>query len=422
MTASPMTAGRQMYVIAKREFLERVRSKWFAIVTLLGPLGMIAMVVLPVLIASSGSAGSRVQIADASGVLGPKLAQTLTATMGWQCTAVAADTPDAELLARIQRSEINGFIRIPKDAIDGGEIDYSGDNASSQTVGVVLGQLVSRAVQAERGARLHLTEAQIVALMTPANFKSRHTTGEGEGASGAATFIIGYILAFVLYMVITIYCVGVMRSVVQEKSSRVMELMCAAAKPRALLGGKILGVGAAGLLQVSLWLLMGGITLAYRGEILGLFGVTGGGGALPPLAVGQVVVIVLYFIVGFFFYSAVFAAAGAMVSSEQDTQQVQMPITLVLSIGLVCINMISNDPRGGAAVAMTNAPVWSPMLMPMRYVLGGATLGEVAISLGILVVSTLVMVQIAARIYRVGVLMYGKRPSLAELVRWVRHG
>ena len=388
-----------------------MRSKWFAIVTLLGPLGMIAMVVLPVLIASSGSAGSRVQIADASGVLGPKLAQTLTATMGWQCTAVAADTPDAELLARIQRSEINGFIRIPKDAIDGGEIDYSGDNASSQTV-------------AHDYSLDHygLTEAQIESLMKPASFRARHTTGEGEGASGAATFIIGYILAFVLYMVITIYCVGVMRSVVQEKSSRVMELMCAAAKPRALLGGKILGVGAAGLLQVSLWLLMGGITLAYRGEILGLFGVTGGGGALPPLAVGQVVVIVLYFIVGFFFYSAVFAAAGAMVSSEQDTQQVQMPITLVLSIGLVCINMISNDPRGGAAVAMTNAPVWSPMLMPMRYVLGGATLGEVALSLGILVVSTLVMVQIAARIYRVGVLMYGKRPSLAELVRWVRHG
>jgi ABC-2 type transport system permease protein len=168
---------------------------------------------------------------------------------------------------------------------------------------------------------------------------------------------------------------------------------------------------------------MGGVTLAYRDEILGLFGVHGGGSAaLPPLHADAIAVFVVYFIVGFFFYSSMYAAAGAMVSSEQDTQQVQMPITMLLMIGIVCINIVSNDPRGGAAVAMTNVPVWSPMLMPMRYVLGGATLSEVAISLAILVASTLLVVQIAARIYRVGVLMYGKRPSLAELVRWVRHG
>jgi ABC-2 type transport system permease protein len=116
-----------------------------------------------------------------------------------------------------------------------------------------------------------------------------------------------------------------------------------------------------------------------------------------------------------------YAAVGAMVSSEQDTQQVQLPVTMMLVIGVLCLQVVSNAPRGSSATVMSNIPLWSPMLMPMRYVLGGATLGEVGISLAILVVSTLLVVRAAAKIYRVGVLMYGKRPSLRELYRWLRY-
>ena len=110
-----------------------------------------------------------------------------------------------------------------------------------------------------------------------------------------------------------------------------------------------------------------------------------------------------------------------MVSSEQDTQQVQMPVTMLLVIGVLCLQMVSNDPRGSTAAAMTMVPFWSSMLMPMRYVLGGASLGEVALSLGILLASTVLIARAAAKIYRVGVLMYGKRPTLRELVRWLRY-
>ena len=130
----------------------------------------------------------------------------------------------------------------------------------------------------------------------------------------------------------------------------------------------------------------------------------------------------VYFVLGFFFYAAMYAAVGAMVSSEQDTQQVQMPVTMLLVIGVMCLQVVSNDPRGSAAAAMTMIPLWSPMLMPMRYVLGGATGGEVAVSLLILLVSTTALVvRAAAKIYRVGVLLYGKRPTVRELVRWLRY-
>jgi ABC-2 type transport system permease protein len=201
-----------------------------------------------------------------------------------------------------------------------------------------------------------------------------------------------------------------------------MEFLVAAVKPGALMAGKILGVGGAALIQLTVWLGIGALALAYRDELLSLFGIAGGGAAaLPPLAFAEISVVMIYFILGFFFYSAMYAAVGAMVSSEQDTQQVQMPVTMLLVIGVMCLQVISNDPRGSTSAAMTMIPLWSPMLMPMRYVLGGATLGEVAISLGILLVSTLLVVRAAAKIYRIGVLMYGKRPSVRELIRWLRY-
>jgi len=411
---------RATLVIARRELLERVRTKWFLVMTLIGPIGMIAMIVVPALIASSSTAGTKVEIVDRTHVLAEPIGKALGA-FDWKVSTVAPETADDIELAKIRDSQINGFITIPEDALDGGEILYRGDNASSQAVSLILGKVINLAVQGERGKRAGLDDTHLAKLLAPATFKTRHTTGETEGTSGMGAFFIAYILAFILYMVITLYGVAVMRSVVTEKTSRVMEMMVAAVKPRALMAGKILGVGGAGLIQIAIWLSMGAAMLAYRETILGWFGVSAGGAALPPFAGIEVAVVLVYFVLGFFFYSAMYAAVGAMVSSEQDTQQVQMPVTMLLVIGVLCLQVVSNAPRGSSATVMSNVPLWSPMLMPMRYVLGGASLGEVGISLGILIVSTLLVVRAAAKIYRVGVLMYGKRPSLRELVRWLRY-
>src|SRR5262249_39924312 len=306
-------------------------------------------------------------------------------------------------------------------ALDGGLILYQGDNGSSEAAKRTLGEAVGHVVQAERGKRAGISKDTLDAVLADVNFFAQLNSGEGEGASGFAAFVIACMLAFILYMVIVIYGVSVMRSVVQEKTSRVMELMVATVKPRSLMAGKILGVGAAGLAQIAVWLVIGAITLAYREQILGMFGVSGTGPALPSLGVAHLTVVILYFILGFFFYASMYAAVGAMVSSEQDTQQVQMPVTMLLVIGVLCLQMVSNAPRGSSTAIMTMIPFWSSMLMPMRYVLGGATAGDVAISLGILVVSTVLISRAAAKIYRVGVLMYGKRPGLSELLRWLRY-
>ncbi len=410
---------RDTLVIARRELLERVKSKWFAVMTLIGPLGMIAMIVIPALIARGSTGGTKVDIIDHSGVLAQPLAEALAAEQ-WIVAITPAGTPEAAD-EKIRRDEINGYFLIDAAALEDGPIAYRGDNATSQAVLVVLNRTVAAELFKQRARHAKLTPAQLAAVDRKINFSYEHTTGEKAASSGTGAFFVGFVLGMILYMVITLYCINVMSRVLQEKTSRVMELMVAAVKPRSLMAGKILGVGAAGLIQVGVWLAIGAVLLAYRAEVLGAFGIAAGGKVLPPLTADEVVVILVYFVGGYFFYSAMYAALGAMVSSEQDTQQVQLPVTMLLVIGFLCLQAINNDPRGGTAATMTMVPFWSPILMPVRYVLGGATLAEVAISLGILALSTALVVRAAAKIYRVGVLLYGKRPSVKELLRWLRY-
>jgi ABC-2 type transport system permease protein len=312
-------------------------------------------------------------------------------------------------------------VRIPKDALTTGEIIYRGDNATNQVVTITLYKQITQVVISERLGSLHLSPDQLHAMLDQPKIRALHTNGDTEGESGTATFFLGYIIALILYMVITLYGINVMRSVVTEKSSRVVELMVAATKPRAMMAGKIAGIGGAGLAQISIWLLVGGVALANRDALLGAFGASGAASSLPSLSAADIAVIGAFFALGFLFYSTMYAAVGAMVASEQDSQQAQMPVTIFLVIGMVCMTAITGDPRGSTSAILTVVPFWSPMLMPLRYLLGGATGVDVAISLAVLAASIALVSRAAAKIYRVGILMYGKRPGLAELVRWLRY-
>jgi ABC-2 type transport system permease protein len=227
---------------------------------------------------------------------------------------------------------------------------------------------------------------------------------------------------FILYMAILLYAVNVMRSVVLEKTSRVVEIVVSAAKPRELMLGKIIGVGGVGVFQLVIWAAIALVLFRYRGELLGLFGVPGAAGfELPPLTPGDIAVVLAYFLGGFFFYASLYAAIGAMVNSDQEAQQAQTPVVILLVIPVVCVQLVAGDPRGAAAEVLTLVPFSSPILMPMRWVLGGARATDLALSLALLLAATAVVVWLAARIYRVGILMYGKRPTLRELGRWIRY-
>ena len=414
---------REMFVIAKREFIERVRTKWFVAMTILGPILMVGLILIPALLAGRGSEGAKIDIIDQTGKVGPALVTAFAASdEHWKGVVVDPATTDDHELERLRHKDINGFVRIPADGLGKGEITYRGDNATNQTVNFTLRAILTSVIYTERGAERGLTPTQLAEMLSPPTVHAFHTTGATAGESGGGTFLIGYIIAFILYMVITLYGVNVLRSIVTEKSSRVVELMVAASKPRSMMSGKIVGVGGAGLAQVAVWFIFGGIALAYRVEILHALGAgAGAASALPSLSLVQVAVIIAFFVLGYLFYASMYAAIGATVSSEQDSQQAAVPITMFLVIGMVSMTAITGDPRGSTSAIMTLVPMWSPMLMPLRYILGGATPAEVAMSLGILLVTTVLIARAAAKIYRVGILMYGKRPGFGELLRWLRY-
>ncbi len=411
-------------VIARRELLERVRTWWFIAVTLLGPIGMIALIVVPaVLAAETGKEGVRVVVVDDAGP-GTEFADAVKGELerfGWRAEIVAANTPPADLLRRIASDDIDGFLTLPPglgEPVAGipAVAMYQGDNATNQLVWLRMQSALSGAVLEVRlAARTEMSRDEIQRVVTLPVVAPRHTTGETSGTSGQAVFIVGYAVMIILYMAIVLYAVNVMRSVVQEKTNRVVEIMVAAAKPRALMLGKILGVGGAGLLQIAAWAAMAYLTLT--------FGVEGAGGwSLPPLGLDAFAVILAYFLLGYFFYASLYAAIGAMVSSDQEAQQAQTPVIMLLIVPMMCMQLVANDPRGGGAEILTILPFSSPILMPMRYLLDGAPPASVAISLTVLTLSTVLVAWLAGRIYRVGILLYGKRPSLRELARWIRHG
>lgn len=407
-------------VIARREFIERVRTPWFVIVTVLGPVLMIASIVLPAVLATSVDNSARVEIVDHSKQVGPPLVAALTA-LKWKAELVPVDTTEAELLGRIRADKIDGFLTIPAEAPRGGAVIYQGDNATNDYAMRVLYQVVNQTEQALRATAAGLPPEQLEAVLASVDFRPVHTTGDAGGGSGLAAMIIGYAVMLVLYIAIVLYAVNVLRSVVQEKTNRVVEIMIAAAKPHALMRGKILGVGAVGLLQISLWAAMAVVTLTFRGAILGTVGVEASGWSVPPLAAIDIVVVLVYFLLGYFFYASIYAAVGAMVSSEQEAQQVQTPIAMLLVIPMLCVQLVAGNPRGTVAEVLTQIPFSAPILMPMRWLLGGASTASLLSSMAILLVSTLIAAKIAAKIYRVGILMYGKRPSLRELLRWLRY-
>lgn len=410
-------------VIARREFLERVRTKWFIIGTILGPIGMVASIIIPALLGRVGTEHVRVAVVDRSHAVGLDAALVAGFTaVGWQAEVVPPDTAPDALLARVAAQQIDGYVDVPPDALDAGTTVYRGGNGSSPVVAATVDQVVGMAVMGVRATQAGLTAAQAKRLFAPVQVSTEQNNGEAAGASGTAAMIVGYAVMMILYMAIVLYGVNVMRSVVQEKTSRVVELLVAVAKPRALMIGKIVGVGAVGLVQIGVWLGMAVLTLHFRAELLGALGLGSGGGAssVPPLHALEIVIILAYFLAGYFFYAAVFAALGAMVSSEQEAQQAATPVSLLLIVPLVSVSLITADPRGGAAQLLTMVPLSSPLLMPMRFLLGGASLGEVLLSLGLLLLATALVAMLAARIYRVGILMYGKRPTVRELLRWMR--
>ena len=420
----------KIWAVVRREFVERVRSRWFLISTVLGPVFMIVVTVLPALLAGSGGGARHIALLDeGSGALADRLVTQLetgnqfrvdrvTTTEGGGAAAVA------DLTGRVQANAIDGFLVVTGASLESGKLEYRGRNVSSIRDMALLQSAARQAVMMERLTQRGVDpaivqESQARIALSTLRISKRGTTGE----TSEAAFFLAYIIGFVMYMAIFLYSVNVMRSVLEEKQTRIIEVLVSSLRPFQLLLGKVVGVGAVGLVQMGIWGVAAAALIRYRAAVFALFKVPAQQAALiqlPAIGTGLVMLVLAYFLLGYLLYSAAFAVVGASVSTDAEAQQAQMPVVMLLIPGILVFPAVLNDPAGSLSHVMGLVPFWSPIIMPIRAAASDVPPAEVAASLAILAVSVVVVVWVAARIYRVGILMYGKRPGLGELVRWAR--
>jgi ABC-2 type transport system permease protein len=421
---------RKIWVVIRREFVEKVRNKWFIISTVLGPLLMASFVVLPILLAEKGASERRIAVLDVgTDNFAGRLVDWLNGPVPVDATLMQVDLAELEsiadsLTAAVGTKHLDGYLIVSDEAIEDGEVEYRGSNVSSMADMQVLEQVIRQAVLTERLDRagvdpLVVAQAQGRVRMRTTNIRGGELTDE----SGATTFMLAYGVWLLLYMSILLYGVQVMGAVVEEKTSRVIEVLISSLRPFQLLAGKVVGVGAVGLFQLLIWSVSAWVLFQKRDAVLGLFGIEVAGGqsfSLPGISLAAVAIVLAYFVLGYFLYAAMFAAVAAMSNSEAEARQAQTPVVMLLVIPSVLMLGILQQPDGSMAVALSLIPFCSPIAMPVRWAAATVPASEMVASIAILAFTLWLVIWVAARIYRVGILMHGKRPTPRELIRWVR--
>jgi ABC-2 type transport system permease protein len=228
------------------------------------------------------------------------------------------------------------------------------------------------------------------------------------------------IVGILLYMTILMYGQNVLRGVIEEKQSRVAEVVVSSVRPTTLLAGKVLGVGAVGLTQMTIWLLATIVMMRYRVPLMRVFGLDAVPIPMPSVSVSQLVILLIFFLLGYTLYSALFAAVGAMVSSEQEAQQAQMPVVLMLVVSIMFLQPVLLEPDGQLAMTLGLLPISSPIMMPLRMSTVDVPSWEVGLSILALIAGCYLAVYFAATVYRTGLLMHGKRVTFREVFRWIK--
>jgi len=413
----------RLLAIVRREYLERIRSKAFLIGTLLGPVLMAGLMVLPgVLMAKQRGNPLRVAVLDESGELSAIVEEALRSSMAegqhrFDVRAPAEGVPETvreRLKAQVLDGSLDGYLYLPRGALESSLAEYHGRNVSNV---MDLG-LMNRAVEdALIGVRLRhsgVGDERARAVMRRLQLKTIRHSESGEREDRGASFFLSLILLMILYTTVAMWGAALMNGVIEEKANRVVEVIVSSVSPTQLFAGKLLGIGAAGLTQF----------LAWAGFMLGLslFGgavATAGGLKLPDLPPLVLVLFVVFFLLGYFLYGAMYAAVGAAVNSHQEAQSLVFPVMMPLLVGVMLFPMVLASPDSALAVFCSFVPLWTPLLMFLRVTTLTPPTWQLLTSIALTAATVVLMNWAAARIYRVGILMYGKRPTLLEIVRWI---
>ena len=416
----------KLKAIIKREYLTRVRSKGFIIGTILSPLIMASFILIPILIGRSGGQDKYQIVAlDQSGddLLFERLAVALAPTKPGQpryeilreeiSSQEQLDARRQALSQRVADKQLDGYLILPPDALRQEEIKFYAKNATGFTNRARLEGALRNAISERRIALEGLDAERIRGLMKGVELTIVNARGESE----SGRVVVAFVLVMFIYMTVLLYGMTVMRGVMEEKQSRIIEILLASVSPFHLMLGKVVGIGLVGLTQYIVWTVSG----------LAISAVSAGGAILaagfnmPKISISLMIFFITYYLLGYFLYAALYAMIGAMVSNEDDGQQMVLPVSLTFALSFVVSTIALQNPNGMLVTSLSLVPFFGPSLMFLRIALGAAPAWQIAASLILLVVTIIAVTWVAGKIYRVGVLMYGKRPTLPEVARWLKY-
>jgi len=417
--------------ILKREYLIQVKKKSFIIITLLIPFLMGGLILVPILLSSITSEAQRkVAVVDLQGDIYTPFNQALDITIKggkkkFLMEKVAADVitiPQIRerLTQRVDSEELDAYIVIPSDVITKGNAEYYSRSVSNITEIDTISKALNKVVVENRLREEGLDPQQINRLIKRVELKTVKIVKGKEKAGGYLQEYLGtMVFVLIIYMTILIYGQSIMRGVIEEKSSRIVEVLLSSVTPFQLMFGKIIGIGAVGLTQYFIW---GAMILG-----IGLFGqsfIAQMGGELGQIQLLSPVTIfffIIFFVLGYLLYATMYAAVGAICNTDQEAQQAQFPVIIFVIIPILLMSYIVSNPSSGVTTILSLIPFFTPMLMFMRINLVMPPAWQIGLSIVLLVVAILLMIKLVAKIFRIGILMYGKRPSLAEIVTWMKY-
>lgn len=426
-------------LIVVREYMARVRNKTFVTMTFVSPLIFVGMIVLiAYLTGLSENKLTTIAFHDESGLFEDNFYDSENIHY-----VSFSDLPLKSAIDSTKAQNLTGLLHIPKRSYNKeGLVQFFADGSPDADLIESLEGKLSE-IQTNRNlAEQNIDLIKLQKARSKIEIEIENFTGERSSKiSGYIKMIFGGAAGYLLMMFIIIYGNMVMRSVIEEKVNRIIEIIISSVKPIYLMIGKILGTTLAGVTQFLIWLVVGGVLLGITSFFLpyDLTHLSADASNMDPAALNPdmmqeiimdisnlpllqlIICFFIYFVGGYFLYSAIYAAIGAAVDNETDTQQFMLPIIVPLMLAMyVGFFSVIEDPHGTVAVVFSHIPLTSPIVMLMRIPFG-VPWWEVMISILILIATILVVVWIGAKIYRVGILMYGKKPSFKELAKWLKY-
>lgn len=413
---------RNVWLIARREFLEQIRGKAFRITTILVPLVFAGLFALIFVAGRNSGTGKHLLIASNDAALAEKVREQLVSDKQAKTTvelvAPAAPGDRAQLTQRVSAKQVDGLLWLETSA-DAAQPRATYESLTSGDFTTVerLSGAVSRAVMQQKLARRGMTAEEIDGLTGHVNIETETVKdGKASRSSAAGTFITAYAMTLLLSFTVVMYGLNVGRSVIQEKTSRIFEVMLSSVRAEEMLAGKLIGVGAVGLTQIAIW---GFAATAFAGSALAATTVPGKLGI--HISGVEVALFCIYFLLGYILYSALFAGLAATVSTEQELQQYSPLAAIPIWLSFGMMTFIISNPSSFWSVAVSMFPPCAPITMFLRVESEFPPVWQIALSIGLMIVSIFAVLWVATRIYRVGILMYGKRANLPEMLRWLRY-